>query len=95
MAYVRGRLQRIADQLDDGKGEDPQRKTSPRIFERIKEHRRQFDDFALRVARNDISGANLLMQMTTRDYMRAAEAFLQDILSAKKASDRAAKRFAK
>lgn len=33
------------------------------------------------------------MSMTTRDYMRAAEAFLQDILSAKKASDRAAKRF--
>ena len=93
MAYVRGRLQRIADQLDDGKGEDQKRKALPLIRERIKEHRRQFDDFALRIARNDISGSHLLMSMTTRDYMRAAEAFLQDILSAKKASDRAAKRF--
>lgn len=33
------------------------------------------------------------MQMSTRDYMRAAEAYLSDIVSAKKAHDRASKKF--
>lgn len=50
------------------------------------DHRAQFDDFTLRIARNDVGGYHALMRGTMKDYLRAAMAYLSDIVYQHKAN---------
>lgn len=58
---------------------------------RAQEHSREFDDFTFRIGGKSPDGFNTLMGGPTKTYLRAAEAYLNDILFQKKASQRAAK----
>lgn len=55
------------------------------------EHSREFDDFTFRIGGKSPDGYNTLMAGPTKTYLRAAEAYLNDILFQKKAADRASR----
>ena len=57
--------------------------------ERVREHSREFDDFTYRIGTKGAIGYAELLSGPTKTYLRAAEAYLNDILFQKKAADRA------
>lgn len=55
----------------------------------MQRHHENFERMALRIAGDDISGYHKLMSMPMRDYVRAAEAWMEKIVSSQEMARKA------
>lgn len=55
----------------------------------MQKHHENFERMALRIAGDDITGYHALMSMPMRDYVRAAEAWLDKVVSSQELAKKA------